>query len=90
MDPVARVMREAGITAKTKRKFRPTTDATHSYPVAENVLVRDFDPDQPTKSWVAEVSYMATHEGRLYSAVVEDLFSRRVVGWPPSSSRGPN
>ena len=78
---VARVMREAGITAKTARKFRQTTDSSHALPVAENVLDREFDPDQPNASWVADVTYIPTHEGWLYLAVVEDLFSRRVVGW---------
>jgi putative transposase len=78
---VAQVMREAGIAAKTKRKFRQTTDSNHPYPVAENVLDRDFDPDQPNTSWVADVTYIPTREGWLYLAVVEDLFSRKVVGW---------
>jgi putative transposase len=78
---VAKVMREAGIAAKTKRKFRQTTDSSHSMPVAENVLDRQFDPDEPNASWVADVTYIPTREGWLYLAVVEDLFSRRVVGW---------
>lgn len=78
---VARVMREAGIAAKTKRKFRQTTDSNHSHPVAENVLDRQFDPEEPNTSWVADVTYIPTREGWLYLAVVEDLFSRRVVGW---------
>jgi transposase InsO family protein len=78
---VARVMREAGIAAKTKRKFRQTTDSDHSMPVAENVLDRDFNPEEPNASWVADVTYIPTREGWLYLAVVEDLFSRRVVGW---------
>ena len=78
---VARVMREAGIAAKTKRKFRQTTDSNHPYPVAENVLDRDFDPEEPNVSWVADVTYIPTREGWLYLAVVEDLFSRKVVGW---------
>jgi putative transposase len=78
---VARVMREAGIAAKTKRKFRQTTDSNHSHPVAENVLDRQFDPEEPDTSWVADVTYIPTREGWLYLAVVEDLFSRRVVGW---------
>ena len=78
---VARVMREAGIAAKTKRKFRQTTDSNHALPVAENVLDRDFDPEEPNTSWVADVTYIPTREGWLYLAVVEDLFSRKVVGW---------
>lgn len=81
VNTVAQVMREAGIAAKTRRKFRQTTDSNHPYPVAENVLDRDFDPDQPNASWVADVTYIPTREGWLYLAVVEDLFSRKVVGW---------
>ncbi len=81
VNTVAQVMREAGIAAKTKRKFRQTTDSNHPYPVAENVLDRDFDPEEPNTSWVADVTYIPTREGWLYLAVVEDLFSRKVVGW---------
>ena len=78
---VARVMREAGIAAKTRRKFRQTTDSNHPHPVAPNVLDRDFDPAEPNASWVADVTYVPTREGWLYLAVVIDLFSRMVVGW---------
>ena len=81
VNTVARVMREAGIAAKTKRKFRQTTDSNHAHPVAENVLDRQFDPDEPNAAWVADVTYVPTREGWLYLAVVEDLFSRKVVGW---------
>jgi putative transposase len=81
VNTVARVMREAGIAAKTKRKFRQTTDSNHPHPIAENVLDRQFDPDEPNTSWVADVTYIPTREGWLYLAVVEDLFSRMVVGW---------
>ena len=78
---VARLMREAGIAAKTKRKFRQTTDSDHALPVAENLLDRDFGPDSPNESWCADITYLPTREGWLYLAVVEDLFSRMVVGW---------
>ena len=78
---VARVMREAGIAAKTRRKFRQTTDSNHPHPVADNVLDREFDPEEPNASWVADVTYIPTREGWLYLAVVMDLFSRMVVGW---------
>jgi putative transposase len=81
VNTVARVMREAGIAAKTRRKFRQTTDSNHALPVAGNVLDRAFDPGEPHTSWVADVTYIPTREGWLYLAVVEDLFSRMVVGW---------
>ncbi len=78
---VAKLMRQAGIAAKTKRKFRQTTDSNHALPVAENLLDRQFDPEEPNASWVCDITYVATREGWLYLAVVEDLFSRMVVGW---------
>jgi putative transposase len=78
---VARVMREAGVAAKTRRRFRQTTDSSHSMPVAENVLGRAFDPAEPNRSWVADVTYIPTREGWVYLAAVVDLFSRMVVGW---------
>ena len=78
---VAKLMRAAGIAAKTKKRFRQTTDSNHGLPVAENILDRQFDPEEPNASWVADVTYIPTREGWLYLAVVEDLFSRAVVGW---------
>lgn len=78
---VAGVRREAGIAAKTTRKFRHTTDSNPPHPVAENVLDRAFDPGEPNTSWVAGVTYLPTREGWRDLAVVEDLFSRAVVGW---------
>jgi putative transposase len=81
VNTVARIMRDAGIAAKTKRKFRQTTDSNHTRPVAGNVLDRQFDPEEPNTLWVADVTYVATREGWLYLAAVEDLFSRMVVGW---------
>jgi len=78
---VAKLMRAAGIAAKTKRKFRQTTDSNHALPVAENVLDRQFEPEEPNESWCADITCIPTRAGWLYLAVVEDLFSRMVVGW---------
>ena len=75
-------MRDNDIRAKTARKFKcGTTDSNHALPVADNVLARQFDPEGPNEKWVADITYIPTREGWLYLAVVEDLFSRRVVGW---------
>ena len=81
VNTVAKLMQEAGIAAKTARKFRCTTDSNHDLPVADNLLDRQFDPEAPNESWVADITYIPTQEGWLYLAVVEDLYSRRVVGW---------
>jgi len=78
---VAKLMKEGGITAKAKKRFVRTTDSNHPLPVAANVLDRQFDPAEPNAVWVADVTYVPTGEGWVYLAAVEDLFSRRVVGW---------
>jgi transposase InsO family protein len=81
---VARLMRELGLEGRRKRRFRPTTDSQHPFPVAPNVLMRDFDVDAPNTAWVTDITYLATLEGWLYLAVILDLFSRRVVGYAMS------
>ncbi len=78
---VARLMRQHGIAAKVGRKFRCTTDSNHDRPVAEDVLDRRFEPEAANRSWTADITYIATGEGWLYLAAVEDLYSRRIVGW---------
>jgi len=81
VNTVAEVMRQAGIKAKTARKFKHTTDSNHKRPVADNVLDREFSVDAPNKAWVADITYIPTREGWLYLAIVEDLYSRMIVGW---------
>ena len=81
VNTVAQLMRQAGIAAKTARKYRCTTDSNHDRPVADNLLGRQFDPAGPNEAWVADITYIPTGEGWLYLAVVEDLYARRVVGW---------
>ncbi len=78
---VAELMREQGIRAKTPKRFVRTTDSNHRFPVAANVLDREFDPEGPNERWCADITYIPTREGWLYLAVVEDLFSRMIVGW---------
>ena len=81
---VARLMRRAGIRAKSARKFRVTTQSEHTNPVAPNVLDRTFSVEQhrePDKAWAADITYIPTKEGWVYLAVVLDLATRRVVGW---------
>lgn len=76
-----RLMREIGLKVKIKKKFRLTTDSKHSYPIADNILNREFNPAAVNQAWGADITYVWTNEGWLYLAVVIDLFSRRVVGW---------
>ena len=78
---VERLMRQNGVVAKRKRRFRKTTDSNHPNPIAPNLLERDFEPAGPSLVWAGDVTYIDTDEGWGYLAVLLDLFSRRVVGW---------
>jgi len=78
---VARLMRLSGIRAIGKRKYRVTTNSKHNYPVAENLLNRDFSADYPNEVWLSDITYVWTSEGWLYLAGVIDLHSRMLVGW---------
>jgi putative transposase len=82
---VAKLMKQAGIRASTVRRFRvQTTDSNHPHPVAENIVNRDFTPPGRNLAWAADITYVPTAEGWLYLAVVEDLYSRKIVGWSMS------
>ncbi len=76
-----RLIREHGIRARHKRRFKATTDSRHSMPVAENLLARNFTPAAPNRVWTGDITYIQTGEGWLYLAIVLDLFNREVVGW---------
>jgi len=82
---VARIMREAGIRSRTKRKFKATTNSKHNLPVAPNLLNQDFTVEAQDCTWVGDITYIPTDEGWLYLAVLLDLFNREVVGWSASA-----
>ena len=78
---VERLMRENGIRARHKRRYKVTTDSKHALPVAPNRLDRNFMPSAPNRVWTSDITYLWTGEGWLYLAIVLDLFNREVVGW---------
>jgi transposase InsO family protein len=79
---VAKLMKQQGIQARTKRKFIPaTTDSKHGQPIADNLLDRQFHADLPDQKWAADITYVPTGEGWLYLAGVIDLCTRKIVGW---------
>jgi putative transposase len=86
VNTVAKLMHDNDIRAKSARKFRNTTDSNHPFPVVDNVLDRQFAPKGPNEKWVTDITYIPTREGWLYLAVVEDLYSRMVVGWSMSNT----
>ena len=78
---VARLMRAAGLSGMVRRRKGRTTVSVPGIATAPDLVRRDFAPTEPNRLWVADLTEIATWEGKLYLAVVVDCFSRRVVGW---------
>lgn len=84
---VARLMREAGIIVRARRRYRmQTTDSRHPHPIAPNLLLEQSAPTLPNQVWVSDITYIPTGEGWLYLAGVMDLVTRRVCGWAVSET----
>ncbi len=83
---IGRLMREDGIVARARRRFKTTTMSDHDQPVAANVLDRQFTADRPNQRWVGDTSeFLVGHGTKLFVAAILDLFSRYVVGWAVSA-----
>jgi transposase InsO family protein len=79
---IERLMRHHGIRAIMARPRRVrTTDSRHDFPLAPNLLDRNFTASAPNRIWLADITYVETDQGWLYLAAVMDLYSRRIVGW---------
>jgi transposase InsO family protein len=84
---IRRLMKLGGITVRTRRRYKATTNSKHRLPVAANLIERNFDINtigRADRCWAGDITYIATREGWLYLAVILDLFSRRVIGWSMS------
>jgi transposase InsO family protein len=82
---VGRVMREAGLKARARKRYKCTTMSDHDQPVAANVLNQEFTADAPNQRWVGDTSeFLVGEGGKLYLAAILDLYSRFVVGCPPA------
>ena len=75
------IMAENELIPKTIKKFKATTYSNHDYPVAPNLLNRNFSVERANMAWVSDITYISTKEGWLYLAAVMDLYSGKIVGW---------
>jgi transposase InsO family protein len=78
---VAKLLRNEGLRAKAKRRYRVTTDSNHLYPISPNRVARKFHAERPNQVWLSDITYLPTSEGWLYLSCFLDLYSRRIVGW---------
>lgn len=86
---VARLMKEQNLVARKPRRFVVTTDSDHAFPVAQNLLNREFQVESVAglnRAWAGDITYIPTAQGWLYVAVVLDLKSRKVIGWSMKDS----
>ncbi len=83
---VARLMRQEGLQARRRRRFRVTTRAAEGRPAAPNLLDRRFTVHTLDEVWLGDLTYLWTSEGWLYLAVLMDMCSRRIVGWAVSET----
>jgi putative transposase len=82
---VAKLMKEAKVWVRYKKKYKVTTNSDHNKPLYKNELEQNFTVAQPNQTFVGDITYIWTAEGWLYLAVVIDLYSRKVVGWSMGS-----
>lgn len=83
---VAQLMKKAGVCNRAKKRFKTTTDSKHKFPVAPNLLNREFNVDELGKVWVSDITYIRTREGWLFLTVIIDLCDRKVIGWSISNT----
>ena len=74
-------MKALNLKVKQKRKYKVTTDSQHKFPLAENVLERQFNPTTQNQRWASDIAFIPTRQGWIYLAVIIDLYSRAVIGW---------
>ena len=83
---VIRLMQEDGLKARVRKRYKVTTDSNHDQPIAANLLQQEFTAERPNQRWVGDTSeFVIGESGKLYLAVILDLFSRFVVGWAVSA-----
>lgn len=78
---IARLMQRAGIVGRHRRRFHCTTNSNHADPIAPNLLAQDFTATAPNQKWVADTTELTVGGGKMYLAVIIDLYARLVVGW---------
>ncbi len=78
---VERLMQEHGIKSIVKRKFKVTTDSSHSMKIKPNLVCQDFEVQAPNVLWSGDITYIQTKEGWLYLSMILDLYSRKILSW---------
>lgn len=78
---IRRIRKKLGVRCRQVKKFKATTDSTHTLPVAPNLLEQQFEASAPNEIWVSDITYIPTDEGWLYCAAHKDLWNGEIVGY---------
>ncbi|WP_367752676.1 IS3 family transposase [Flavobacterium sp. WC2430] len=78
---IAFLMKKLGLRSVLKRKFIITTDSNHTYPIAKNILNRDFTSNQLGQKWVSDITYVRVNDQWNYLTTIMDLADRKIIGW---------
>ncbi len=77
-----RLMKKYNIHSVRMKVYKKTTNSNHNSPIAPNLLKNpDLKIDAPNTVWVGDITYIPTHEGWLYHAIVKDIYTKKVVGY---------
>ena len=79
-------MRDLEIEGRRKRRYRATTDSRHPFPIAPNLLMREFEVDTPNTAWVTDITYLPTVRGFIYLVAIMGWHSRKVLSWRLSNT----
>jgi len=79
-------MRKENIRSIIRKRYKVTTNSSHTYPIVENKLMRQFNVKERNRVWVSDITYVRTLQGWVYLTTVIDLFDRKVIGWALSKT----
>ena len=83
---VAKLMKEEGLQSKIRKQWKVTTNSSHHYPAAPNLLAQNVTVSRPDEVWVSDITYIKTSQGWLYLTVIIDLWDRALLSWSLSKT----
>jgi putative transposase len=84
-DRLFKLLRDHQMLVEPRRKYKVTTQSKHHFYVYSN-LTTAYVPDRPNQLWVSDITYLRTHHGFCYLALITDAYSRKIVGYDISDS----
>ena len=79
-DRMFALLRSEGLLIVRRRSRARTTDSRHGFRAYPNAY-RDLSLSAPHQAWVSDLTYVRTDEGFMYLSLIQDAYSRRIVGY---------